>query len=108
MMRLNNDVKVKIMADDYDTNYELDQMPEDFECSVCMMIKDDMMECPQCFMASCKECNINYSKSKKGVDLNANKFECMTCHKPLNFNRINPILRAIFLKLNFKCNDKCK
>jgi len=42
-------VIVTLTIDDFDDTYRLDEMPFDFECPLCMMIKEAVVECPKCF-----------------------------------------------------------
>ena len=94
-------VTVQLTLNDFDDSYTLDEFPEDFECQLCMMVKEDMVECPQCWALSCKDCNIAFTTKNKSGSPNQNKFECTICHKVNVFNPQNKIMKDIQMNLMF-------
>ena len=52
---------LRLTLDDFDENYMLEALPEDYECPLCMIVQDDILECPSCKQISCKDCNIGFT-----------------------------------------------
>ena len=36
---------LRLTMDDFDEKYNLEALPDDYECPICMMVKEEMMEC---------------------------------------------------------------
>ena len=57
----NKGTTVQLIVADFDEAYTLDEFPEDFECPLCMMVREDVVECPKCFQSSCRDCNVEFT-----------------------------------------------
>lgn len=75
-----NAVMVQLTMADFDKTDRLDEFPEDFECPLCMMIKQEVVECPKCSQQSCRDCNVAFTNKQGKGNPNQNHFECTTCH----------------------------
>jgi len=73
----------------------LEEIPADIECPLCMMVKDDMVECTKCSQASCRDCNKDFTTRSGKGNVNMGKFECTTCHTVNIMNPQNKILKEI-------------
>ena len=56
-------VTVQLTAKDFDSTQILDEFPEELECQLCMIIKEDMVECPECMFMSCRDCNVSFTRN---------------------------------------------
>lgn len=77
---------------DFDPTYKLEALPTDYECPLCFMIKEDMLECQKCKQGSCKECLTMFSKKQNAGNVAQGKFECTVCHNVNVFAKPNKIL----------------
>lgn len=48
--------KAYITAEDINDSYKLEALPEDFECQVCFIVRDDMLMCSNCRYQCCFGC----------------------------------------------------
>ena len=39
---------LRLTMEDFDENYNLEALPNDYECPLCMIVQDEIMECPHC------------------------------------------------------------
>ena len=67
---------------DFDPTYYLDALPQcDFECPLCMCIKEDMLECATCLASGCRECVTGFTNKNQKGNVAQGKFECTICYK---------------------------
>ena len=67
---------------DFDPTYFLEALPQcDYECPLCFMVKDDMIECAKCQQGSCRECLTDFTTRSGKGNVNQGKFECTICHQ---------------------------
>ena len=69
-----------LTINDFDDTYKLNELPPDIECPLCMMIKEQIVECGNCYQLSCFDCNVDFTKRAKKGDIAKLIFECTTCH----------------------------
>lgn len=85
-------------------------MPEYYECPVCYMMQEELLECPSCTTRACKGCSLDYSKHEhlKNPASKAQGFmKCTICHKFLVQKPMHKFLSKLLNELKFRCPD-CK
>jgi hypothetical protein len=81
---------------DFNVNYKIEELPSDYECPLCMMVKEDMIECKKCYQGSCKGCLEAFSKSAGRQSPGVGKYECTICHYIGEFHPMNKIVAEVF------------
>ena len=99
---------IPLKIQDFDRTYKLEALMEDVECPLCMTIKEDMVECPNCSTGCCRECITDFTARSGKGNPNQNKFQCSVCDKVTVFSTPNEIMKQVFQHLMFKCNNACK
>ncbi len=56
-------VPKELKKEHYDKKTKLESMLEYFDCTVCLMMHEDLFECPNCRVAACTDCLSGYSKA---------------------------------------------
>ena len=52
-----------LTEEDFDHTYQLESLPQcDYECPLCFMVKEDMLECLKCQQGSCRSCLSDYTR----------------------------------------------
>ena len=93
---------------DFDPIYRMESLPQcDFECPLCCIVKEDMLECANCKAANCRDCATDFTNRNKHGNVAQGKFECSICHKVTIHTRPDKILFDIFLNLKFMCPGAC-
>lgn len=92
---------IQLKIQDLDTNYKLEALPEDFECQICMTVKEDMLECTKCSQGACRDCLADFTTRSKKGNVAQNKFECSICHNVGVFFPPNKIMVELFQHLRF-------
>lgn len=62
---MKNGPLIQLKVQDLDANYKLEALPSDFECQLCFMVKEDMLECPKCSQGACRECLGDFTNRQK-------------------------------------------
>ena len=88
-------------------DYMLDQFPEDFECTACMLVQDNYLTCKHCSAIACVACLEGFSRSAS-KQVPQGKYECMICHKQDTMLPQNRILTDILGSLRFQCTKACQ
>ena len=102
---------IKLSRENYDKKTKLEQFIDYYDCPVCMMMKEEFMECPSCTSRACLECLIPFSREehKKNPQAKAQGiFKCILCQKVMAQKTMHKYLARLLLQLKFKCQDCLK
>ena len=86
---------------DVDPEYKIDSIPQDFECQLCFMVKDNFYDCSKCSQSACKDCLEDFTKRSGKGDINSKKYECTICHDVNVMQPQNRIMFEVFQHLRF-------
>ncbi len=54
----------RLKKENYDKKTKLETFLEYYECPICFLMKENILECPGCKSRACQECLIDFSKAE--------------------------------------------
>ena len=101
----------RLKKEHYDKKTKLEQFLEYYDCPVCFLMRDNILECPQCKSRACQDCLKDFSKEehkKNPAFAHDGVYKCMICLKVHKQLPMHKFLYALLQELKFKCNDCLK
>jgi hypothetical protein len=74
----------RLKKDHYDKKTKLEQMLEYYECPVCFLLRENILECPSCKSRACHGCIEDFSKGEHSKNPHykaEGTFKCIICLK---------------------------
>jgi hypothetical protein len=88
---------------DFEPHNILEELPADFACPVCTLVKKEILECSSCQYNACVDCLTAFNKG--GQNVHRRIYTCIICKKSQKMNAENLILSAVKASLQFDCKD---
>jgi hypothetical protein len=98
----------RLKKEHFDKKSKLEEFIDFYDCTVCFMLSESIMECPLCRSHVCQGCLLDYSKAEhaKNPNLKAEgSYKCVICHKIAKHIPMHKFLYNLLQELKFKCND---